>query len=120
MVPYWLRTGRPSVVHNTASAEIRRTAEELGLSVHIHSLESVLQKIHGLTALSRTHIAFMRDIGFLGPEIVLAHSVWATENDIQIIAESGAGVTHQPSSNLRLRSALPRFFTCFRREFELD
>ena len=90
--------------------KIRRTAEELGLSVHIHSLESVLQKIHGLTALSRTHIAFMRDIGFLGPEIVLAHSVWATENDIQIIAESGAGVTHQPSSNLRLRSGIAPVF----------
>ncbi len=90
--------------------EIRRTAEELRATVHIHSLESVLQKIHGLTALGRTHIAFMHDIGFLGPEVVLAHSVWATEGDIRLLAETGAGVAHQPSSNLRLRSGIAPVF----------
>jgi cytosine/adenosine deaminase-related metal-dependent hydrolase len=80
------------------------------MQVHIHALESVLQKIHGLMALGRTHIRFMHDIGFLGPEVVLAHSVWATEDDLQILAESGTGVTHQPSSNLRLRSGIAPVF----------
>ena len=89
---------------------IRQTAEELGVPVHIHSLESVLQKIHGLAAQGRTHIRFMHDIGFLGPEVVLAHSVWATESDIQLLAETGAGVTHQPSSNLRLRAGIAPVF----------
>ena len=89
---------------------IHQTAEELGVPVHIHSLESVLQKIHGLTALGRSHIRFMHDIGFLGPEVVLAHCVWATESDIQLLAKSGAGVTHQPSSNLRLRSGIAPVF----------
>ena len=96
--PQWCTTG--------LLQKIRRAAEELGLSIYIHSLESPLQKIHGLTALGRTHIAFMRDLGFLGPEVVLAHAVWATENDLQILAAIGAGVTHQPSSNLRLRSGI--------------
>jgi 5-methylthioadenosine/S-adenosylhomocysteine deaminase len=90
--------------------EIRRTAKELSMPVHIHSLESVLQKIHGLTALGRSHIRFMQDIGFLGPEVALSHSVWVTEDDIRLIAENGAGVTHQPSSNLRLRSGIAPVF----------
>jgi cytosine/adenosine deaminase-related metal-dependent hydrolase len=89
---------------------IGRTAKDLDMRVYIHALESVLQKIHGLTALGRTHVAFMHDIGFLGPEVVLAHSVWATESDIQLLAKSGAGVTHQPSSNLRLRSGIAPVF----------
>jgi cytosine/adenosine deaminase-related metal-dependent hydrolase len=89
---------------------IGRTAKDLGMRVYIHALESVLQKIHGLTTLGRTHVAFMHDIGFLGPEVVLAHSVWATESDIQLLAKSGAGVTHQPSSNLRLRSGIAPVF----------
>jgi 5-methylthioadenosine/S-adenosylhomocysteine deaminase len=100
--PQWCTTG--------LLQKIRGTAEELGLSVHIHSLESVLQKIHGLTALGRTPIAFLRDIGFLGPEVVLAHGVWATEKDLHILAGSGAGVAHQPSSNLRLRSGIAPVF----------
>jgi len=90
--------------------EIRRTARELEAPIHIHSLESVLQKIHGLTALGKSHIRFMEDIGFLGPEVVLAHGVWVTEDDIRLIAETGAGVTHQPSSNLRLRSGIAPVF----------
>jgi len=90
--------------------DIRATAKELGVPVHIHTLESVLQKIYGVGALGRSHIRFMQDIGFLGPEVVLAHSVWATEDDIRILAQSGAGVTHQPSSNLRLRSGIAPVF----------
>jgi cytosine/adenosine deaminase-related metal-dependent hydrolase len=78
--------------------------------VHIHALESVLQKIHGLSALGRSHIRFMEDIGFLGPEVVLPHSVWATDDDIRILARNGTGVTHQPSSNLRLRSGIAPVF----------
>jgi cytosine/adenosine deaminase-related metal-dependent hydrolase len=85
---------------------IGRAARDLGMRVHIHTLESVLQKIHGLAASGRSHIRFMEDIEFLGPEIVLAHSVWATDEDIRILARTGAGVTHQPSSNLRLRSGV--------------
>jgi cytosine/adenosine deaminase-related metal-dependent hydrolase len=86
--------------------KIRRASKALGLPVHIHCLESVLQKVHGLDALGKTHIRFMHDIAFLGPEVVLAHSVWATEDDIRLLSETGAGVTHQPSSNLRLRSGV--------------
>ncbi len=92
---------------------IGRTAKDLGMQIYIHALESVLQKIYGLTALGRSHIRFMEDIGFLGPEVVLAHSVWATEDDIRLLAESGAGVTHQPSSNLRLRAGVAPVFQMF-------
>jgi 5-methylthioadenosine/S-adenosylhomocysteine deaminase len=86
--------------------EIDRTSKGLDMPIHIHTLESVLQKIHGLTALGKSHIRFMEDIGFLGPEVVLAHGVWVTEDDIRLLARNGSGVTHQPSSNLRLRSGV--------------
>ena len=89
---------------------IGRAARVLGMRVHIHTLESALQKIHGLAALGRSHIRFMEDIGFLGPEIVIAHGVWVTDEDIRILAESDSGVTHQPSSNLRLRSGIAPVF----------
>jgi len=86
--------------------KIAQTAKHLDMPVHIHALESVLQKIHGLTSIGRSSIRFMEDIGFLGPEVVLAHSVWATDDDIRILEQTGSGVTHQPSSNLRLRSGI--------------
>ena len=39
----------------------------------------------------------------------MAHGVWVTEADIQILAETGASVSHNPSSNLRLRAGVLPF-----------
>lgn len=32
--------------------------------------------------------------------------MWVTEQDIEILAETGASISHNPSSNLRLRSGI--------------
>jgi 5-methylthioadenosine/S-adenosylhomocysteine deaminase len=38
--------------------------------------------------------------------MTLGHGVWLTEADIDLIAESGTLICHNPSSNLRLRSGI--------------
>ena len=90
--------------------EVRREADHLGVPIHIHALESVFQKIYGLSSLGKTLIAFMEEMGILGRGMVLGHCVWATEADIQRLAGTGTGVTHHPSSNLRLRAGISPVF----------
>jgi 5-methylthioadenosine/S-adenosylhomocysteine deaminase len=58
-------------------------------------------KNHGKTGARR-----LADIGFLGPEVGAAHFVWATDDDISAVIDSGATVIHNPGSNLRLTSGL--------------
>ena len=43
---------------------------------------------------------------FLGPDVSIDHGVWLTANDIELLRETGTMLTHQPSSNLRLKSGV--------------
>ena len=43
-------------------------------------------------------------LGLLGPRTSLAHCVWLSPEDIEVIAERGAVVVHNPSANMRLGS----------------
>ncbi len=52
----------------------------------------------------------MHDIGFLGVGVVIGHCVWPTEDDIRLLAQSGAAVTHHPSCNLRVRNGVSPAF----------
>src|SRR5207249_7282000 len=46
------------------------------------------------------------DMGFLGPHLTLGHGVWLTEDDIDLVVETGTMICHNASSNLRLRSGV--------------
>ena len=44
----------------------------------------------------------------LGPDVSLSHFVWATDRDIEILADSGAVAVNDPGSNLRLSTGIAR------------
>src|SRR5437762_5319440 len=48
----------------------------------------------------------MADLGFLGPEVSCAHGVWLTQDDLELMNQTGTMLTTQPSSNLRLSSGI--------------
>ena len=90
--------------------DVRRAADDLGIPIHIHTLETVFQKTYGLVFLHETLIQYMKGIGLLGPGLVIGHCVWPTEADIELLVQTGTGVTHHPSSNLRLRTGISPVF----------
>lgn len=47
--------------------------------------------------------------GFLSPKTLLAHSIWLSDSDINLIAASGASVVHLPTSNMKLASGAMRW-----------
>ena len=81
-------------------------ARQLDTLVHIHVAETVLQKIYSLSESGSSLIQYMATHKLLRPNLVIAHGVWVTEADINLLAVSGTGLTHQPSSNLRLRAGI--------------
>ena len=70
------------------------------------SRRTVYQKLYGHTAYGKTPLQHLHEIGFLGPEVVCGHSVWATEEDLSIMAATGTNICHNASSNLRLQSGI--------------
>ncbi len=51
-------------------------------------------------------VAHLAKIGFLGSRVSCAHCVWVTEHDIDLLAQCGSSVVHNPGSNLRLGSGI--------------
>jgi putative selenium metabolism protein SsnA len=75
-------------------------ARELGIGCHVHVAEAgsdvaLNQSRHGLTPVARLH-----GHGLLGPGSIAAHAVHVTATDMDLLAESGTFVAHNPQSNL--------------------
>jgi cytosine/adenosine deaminase-related metal-dependent hydrolase len=85
---------------------IVETAERYDTGVQTHLEESVYEKLYGLRAYGAPTVQHLAQLGVLSPRLSFAHGVWLTEAEIELLAESGAAVSHNPSSNLRLRAGI--------------
>lgn len=81
-------------------------AESLSRPVLTHVLESRVQAISGPHFYGRSLVAYMKDIGVLRPNSVLIHGVWMSAEDLDLVAEAGASISHNPVSNLKLGSGI--------------
>jgi cytosine/adenosine deaminase-related metal-dependent hydrolase len=79
-------------------------ARELGVRLHTHLAEtsdeeSYCRERHGMTP-----VEYAESLGWLGPDVWLAHCVHLSEAAVRRIASTGTGVAHCPTSNGRLGS----------------
>ncbi|HZU14233.1 MAG TPA: amidohydrolase [Chloroflexota bacterium] len=81
-------------------------AAEHDLQIHIHTLETKMQAYTGHLYYGKTIIEHLHDLDFLSPRVSLNHAVWLTERDIDLLAQSGAGTTHNLLSNFKLGSGI--------------
>lgn len=79
-------------------------ARERGTRVQMHMLETRYQATYARKIWGKNFTEHLDDIGALGDWLTLAHMVWVEDGEIELLAERGAGVAHNISSNLRLRS----------------
>jgi cytosine/adenosine deaminase-related metal-dependent hydrolase len=99
----------PSNVHRCSDellVAFRELANKHKTGIHIHLQESVYQKLEGLRAWNKTPLQHLNDLGFLGPDVVCGHSVWITDEDIDVMAATGTNVCHNASSNLRIHNGI--------------
>jgi 5-methylthioadenosine/S-adenosylhomocysteine deaminase len=65
-----------------------------------------IQKRYG-----RRPVEHLRALGLLDEETLCHHAVWISEEEIELLAQSGVGISHNPESNMKLASGvapLPR------------
>ena len=99
----------PHNVH-TCSDTLLRQISDFGArhsaGIHIHLQETIYQKMYGTRHWDKTPLGHLHDLGLLGPAVSCAHGVWLTDSDMDILAETGTIICHNPSSNLRLKSGI--------------
>jgi len=81
-------------------------ARKLRLPMTTHLSESAnevadIQKKYGLSP-----VRPMAGLGILGPDVLAAHCVQVTEEDLRVLKETGTAVAHNPDSNLKLASGI--------------
>ncbi|MFQ6028163.1 MAG: amidohydrolase family protein [Dehalococcoidia bacterium] len=86
--------------------QVKEYATRYQTGIHMHLVESFYQKEYGIRTWGKTPLGHLNDLGFLGPELSCAHAVWLTEEDMDLLAQSGATVCHNASSNLRLKNGV--------------
>jgi cytosine/adenosine deaminase-related metal-dependent hydrolase len=99
----------PSNVHRCSDpllVAFKEMATKYQTGIHIHLQESPYQKLYGQRAWGKTPFQHLDDLGFLGPEVVCGHSVWVTDEDIDLMASTGTNVCHNASSNLRIHNGI--------------
>lgn len=77
-----------------------------GVPYHTHVLETKVQAVTGQQLFGGSLVKYMDDLGLLGPEVLMAHAVWVTEDDIARMAAAGVSVSHNAIANLKLGSGL--------------
>jgi 5-methylthioadenosine/S-adenosylhomocysteine deaminase len=99
----------PYTVSEEHLRQVRQVATELGAPVLIHvsetqdELKQIAEKHRGLTPLK-----YLDSIGFMAGDVVMAHGVWLTDEEMEIAARHGASVVHCPESNMMLASGVAR------------
>jgi putative selenium metabolism protein SsnA len=81
-------------------ADCVAAARDLGLGFHIHAAEGLADQEDSLRKSGKRVIHRLHDAGILGPQTIAAHCVHVDEGEIEVLAETGTWVTHQPRSNM--------------------
>ncbi|MBC7109371.1 MAG: amidohydrolase family protein, partial [Methanomassiliicoccales archaeon] len=88
---------------------MRETAElarKYGVLLHTHLAETLDEEEFCLAKFGKRPVEYLEDLGWLGPDVWIAHAVHLNDEDIQKLARAGVGVAHCPSSNMLLGSGI--------------
>lgn len=96
----------PQWVTDEALVEVKEHAASHDMRIHIHTLQTQLQKLYGLRRYGKSLVEHLHDLRFLGKNVTCGHCVWLSEKDIALLSETGTSVTHHPSCNLRVRNGV--------------
>jgi cytosine/adenosine deaminase-related metal-dependent hydrolase len=91
----------PELMRQSASL-----AREYGVRLHTHLAETQDEEVFCEQKFGHRPVAFMEILNWVGPDVWFAHSVYANSDEVQVYADTGCGVAHCPSSNMRLASGI--------------
>jgi cytosine/adenosine deaminase-related metal-dependent hydrolase len=94
----------PQWVDDDALKTIAEASAATGRRVHMHLFETRRQREWADAHYPGGLMAFLDSIGMLSPRLTVAHCVWLSSDDCDLLAARGVVVSVNASSNMRLRS----------------
>jgi 8-oxoguanine deaminase len=81
-------------------------ARRYGVKLHTHLCETLDEERFTLQTHGLRPVAYMETLGWVADDVWYAHAVHVNDDELRLFAEKGAGVSHCPSSNMRLASGI--------------
>lgn len=94
----------PYTVSDAPLKRISTIAVETQMGVHIHLHETAHEVMEAQEKSGKRPIARLNELGLLTPQLQAAHMTQLTDDEIDLLAETGSHVVHCPESNLKLAS----------------
>ncbi|MBI4484219.1 MAG: 8-oxoguanine deaminase [Acidobacteria bacterium] len=86
--------------------ETARLARDKAVRLHTHLAETLDEERYCQQVYGRRPLDYLESVGWLGPDVWLAHCVHLNGNEVTRLGKTGTGVAHCPTSNLRLGSGI--------------
>lgn len=86
------------------SAKLARSYK--GVLLHSHVAETKDEETFTMQYTGLRPARYMEELGWVGPDVWWAHCIWLSPDEVKMMAETGTGVAHCPSSNMRLGSGI--------------
>jgi putative selenium metabolism protein SsnA len=96
-----------SLTLSDETLEACREAAGEGVGFHVHVAESEADEEDSLRKSKMRVVKRLQKHGMLGPRSIAVHCVHVDDEEIELLAESGTWVTHQPRSNMNNGVGLP-------------
>lgn len=85
---------------------VRKKASQLGVRIHIHVSETEFEVKNIIDTYDARPFEYLDNINFLDQDVLAAHTVWPSNNEMDIIKERGVNISHNPVSNMKLASGI--------------
>ena len=81
-------------------------ARSYGVHLHTHLAETLDEEEFCLAQFGHRPVPYAEALGWIGDDVWYAHGVHVNGAEIALMARTGTGVCHCPSSNMRLASGI--------------
>lgn len=106
----------PFSVTSTLMEKVVDLARSMKVMCHTHLAETRDEEDYCLQNHGVRPLKYMESLGWVGRDVWFAHGIHFDDEELELLARTGTGVAHCPSSNLRLGSGIARV----RRMLDLD
>jgi cytosine/adenosine deaminase-related metal-dependent hydrolase len=94
----------------SVTSDLMRSSAELarnyGIHLHTHLAETQDEEVFCIEKTGFRPVELMGNLDWLGSDVWFAHSVHVNQAEIKRYADTGCGVAHCPTSNMRLASGI--------------
>lgn len=86
--------------------EVRSLADRNQIPIHIHIAETEYEWNNIQNKFGATPTGHLHNLGLLGPDVQGAHSIWLSDDDIELYRQTGTKVAHNPECNMKIADGI--------------